>query len=728
MGKMPGMPMLLLGSMLLLEAAATATPALVLKSSGAAAGRRFVTLGYVFAPGDIPAGKSLSASLAAPAAHGASENVPIQVDAKATHSDGSMRHAVLTLESASSAGVEQSITLAPSAAAPGASILPAALMATPYDAAATLEESGAVYSASARAALQSAMDAGKVQAWLAGPLVSEWLVAAPFRKATGESHPHLTARFAIRAYAGMAAVRTDLTVENGWAFEPQPRGFAYSITVAVNGEPVYAKTGLKHTHHARWRKVFWSGGPLGLEAVPDREYWFSTRSLPNYDRSIKVSEAALAGMAPAFEPMSNGNWTAAMPGTGAHDDIGPLPRSAALYLISQDPRARENVLANGAAGGSYQIHFRDKAKDLPVSIDDYPYMTRLGNPGDTRNPATGKYESFPEVTDGLEAYEPDDAHQPSIAYLPYMMTGDHFFLEEMMFWAGWNLLSGNPGYRDGKKGLLKWAQVRGQAWAMRSLGEAAYLVPDAHPLKAYFIEKLRNNLAWYTERYTGAGAAAVNALGWLDAGGAIAYSPNGIAPWQDDFFTWTLGHLAALGFAEARPLMQWKGRFVTGRMMDPGFCWTNAAAYSLQVGTADAKTTYATFGELFRANFPDGVAACSGRLMTGYPDSPTGYPSNLQPALAAAVDAGVPHAAEAWARYLTREPKQDYTQSPQWAVIPGVPGGSGIRAMAEFPGRKRKAGMELRNRPAGAAFQRDGSGSVRYDALGGLRRENAGER
>ena len=508
------------------------------------------------------------------------------------------------------------------------------------------------------------------------------------------------------------------------------------MAVTVNGIPAFAKTGLKHTHHARWRKVFWSGVRPGLEAVPDREYWFSTRSLPHYDRSIKVSESALAGMEPAFEPMSNGNWTAYMPGTGAHDDIGPLPRSAVLYLLSQDARARENVLANGAAGGSYQIHYRDKAKDLPVSIEDYPYMTRLGNPSDTRNPATGNFESFPPVTGGLEAYEPDDAHQPSIAYLPYMMTGDHFFLEEMIFWAEWNLLSGNPAYREGKKGLLKWAQVRGQAWAMRSLGEAAYLVPDAHPMKAHFIGKLRNNIAWYSDRYTGSGgnegtagaAGAVNALGWLDAGGAMAYSPFGIAPWQDDFFTWTIGHLVSLGFPEALPLARWKGRFVTGRMMDPGYCWTHAAAYSLQVGTADGKTLYGTFGELFRANFPDSAPACAGAIMTGYPESPTGYPSNMQPALAAAVDAGVPGAAEAWARYQTREPKQDYTQSPQWAVIPGPPGALGIRAAAKSSGRKRRAGMESAMRPAGAAYRKDGSGSARYDVLGGLRGESAGVR
>lgn len=691
----------------------------LISSGGQSSGRQFVTLGHVFAPGDIPAGKSLSAS-------GAFGSVPMQVDAKATHADGSLRHAVITLEPGSRV-FPQTVTLAPSPEAAGAAILPAALLAIPYEAVVTLDLAGTAYTASARAALQAAVDAGKLQSWLSGPLVSEWLVSSPFRKASGEAHPHLNARFAIRAYAGLGSIRTDLTVENCWAFEPGPQGFAYSVSVSVDGKQAYAKPLLNHTHHARWRRIFWSGTQSGISAVPDREYWFSTGSLPNYDGSVKVSETALAGMAATFEPMSNGNWTASMPETGAHDDIGPLPRSAALYLLSLDPRARENVLANGSAGGSYQIHYRDKARDLPVSIDDFPYMTLLGNPGDTRNPATGKYESFPDVTNGMDKYEPDDAHQPSIAYLPYMMTGDHFFLEEMLFWADWNMVIANPAYRDGDKGLLKWSQVRGQAWSMRTLGQAAYLTPDAHPMKAYFVRKLRNNITWYTERYLGA-AASANKLGWLDAGGAVAYSPYGIAPWQDDFFTWSIGYLVALGFPEAKPLVHWKGRFVTGRMIDAGYCWTNAAAYSLQVGTADGKILFGTFGELFQANFQGATADCAGRVMTGYPESPTGYPSNMQPALAAAVDAGVPQAAAAWARYQTREPRQDYTQSPQWAVIPGLPSGSGIRAIGKIPGWRRAAGMELRNRPAGADFRRDGPGSGRYDALGGLRPVNGGER
>jgi hypothetical protein len=322
------------------------------------------------------------------------------------------------------------------------------------------------------------------------------------------------------------------------------------------------------------------------------------------------------------------------------------------------------------------------------------------------------------VTGGLEKHVPDDAHQPSIAYLPYLLTGDYFFLEELQFWAQWNMILANPAYRETSKGLLKWSQVRGQAWSMRTLGHAAYITPDADPLKKGFADKLRNNIEWYLAAT--AGNASANKLGWLDAGYARAYSPNGIAPWQDDFFTWSIGHLADLGFAGAKELAMWKGRFVVGRLMDPGYCWLQAAAYSLQIGPADKSSLFGTFGEVYKANFPASTG-CNGLVMDGYPDNATGYPANMQPALAAAVDAGVPDAAEAWARYESRKPKQDYAGSPQFAVMPKVIPGADIR---RAPGRASAVrGIRLALDPAaGRLVIERGSGpaTVRFD-LGGKR-------
>jgi len=670
-----------------------------------------VTLGFVFAPGEIPAGKSVSATSQSGVA------MQLQVDAKATHPDGSLRHAVLTLLASVPAGKSEVVTLsAAPATSAGPALSAAGLLATGWDATVRITLDGKTYAASARSVLQAAATAGTLKTWLSGPLATEWLVSAPLVADPSESHPHLHVRFAIRACAGYQRVRTDMTLENGWAFEPNPSGFTYDVVVESGSQIVYQKAGLQHTDHTRWRKVFWYGEAPVLDSRLDPDYLFSTGAVPRYDRDVKPSETALAGLASAFEPMSPGDLSTYMPETGAQDDIGPLPRFAALYLLSMDPRAKANVLANGEAGGSFQIHYRDKAKDLPVTLDDYPYMTILGNPGDTRNPATGKNEGFPEVANGLEKLTPDDAHQPSIAYLPYLISGDRFYLEELQSWALWNMIIANPAYRETGKGLLNWAQVRGQAWSMRTLGDAAYITPDDDPLKKGLLEKLQNNLTWYNQHSSG--DDSVNQLGWLDVSHARAYDPNGIAPWQDDFFTYSIGHLADMGFAGARDLLKWKAKFVVGRLMDPGFCWLHATAYSLQVGPADKSSEYATFGALYQANFP-AASACTGTSMDGYPEDATGYGGDMQPALAAAVNAGIPDAAEAWARYQTRNPKQDYSAAPQFAVVPGRPGGASLAPRASAP--RKLPQVRLRWLPASEnlAIQKgDGEDAQLFDLAG----------
>src|SRR6478735_9995444 len=41
---------------------------------------------------------------------------------------------------------------------------------------------------------------------------------------------------------------------------------------------------------------------------------------------------------------------------------------------------------------------------------------------------------------------PDAAHEPALDFLPYLITGDRFYLEELEFWAEWNLSGTDPIY------------------------------------------------------------------------------------------------------------------------------------------------------------------------------------------------------------------------------------------------------------------------------------------
>src|SRR5262249_17524817 len=149
----------------------------------------------------------------------------------------------------------------------------------------------------------------------------------------------------------------------------------------------------------------------------------------------------------------------------------------------QDLRAKRVTVGHGEQSGTWPMHYRDEATGYPVSLDTYPNMTILGGSDNWGNfPACGGNCSSP--------YIPENAHHPSLAYVPYLITGDYYFLEELQFWANWIMFYGPQNRHGGALGLVSWDQTRGQAWGLRTLGHAAYATPDSHPMKSYFVGKL----------------------------------------------------------------------------------------------------------------------------------------------------------------------------------------------------------------------------------------------
>jgi hypothetical protein len=645
-----------------------------------------LTFGQVFARGDYKPGEALVGKLAD------GSIVPLQVDVKARHADGSVRHAVISAVLLRlKAGAPQPMSLVKGhvpagAPAGGQAITASSLLKAGFSASVSATINGERYTASADRLLARQPAA----TWLAGPIVREWEVEAPLANAQGVVHPHLAAHFAIRWYPGAGKARVDVTVENDWAYEPGPQNFTYDAEVSVGGKTVYTKASLVHLHHARWRKLFWWGAAPSLHVRHDSQYLIRTLALPNYDRSVVVDPGSLAALQTQWsgtriEPMGVGLAMPAMPTTGGRPDIGLLPAWAAMYLLSMDPRAGLATFGTADLAGSWSVHYRDKRTGRPVSLLDYPYMTVLGRPSDTRNPATGKFEAFPACTAPRACDTPnkhDLPHQPSLAYLPYLLTGDYYYLEELQFWAMYDVFSSNPGYRQNIKGLLQPEQVRGQAWALRTLGEAAYITPDDDPLKRHFVQLLDNNLDWYNQAYTDNPSA--NKLGVLINGYALGYNEHtGLAPWQDDFFTSAVGHVSELGFAKASRLLAWKAKFPIARMVGPGACWIEGSIYAMKVRDSASSPIYATIGEAYRASHkPEFLALpCGGPEMAaalklsvgempGYSSAASGFPSNMQAALTYAADVGGDAGRKAWAQFMARSVKPNYGTGPQFAIVP----------------------------------------------------------
>jgi len=655
-----------------------------------------VSFGHVFASGDVQSGTTVGARLSD------GTEVALQVDKKAFHGDGSLRHAVLTAVLPALAPLQQkSVTLyrKPESAAAA----PLSPNATIRDGLVSvdLDIGGTKYIATSHIVPESAL-------WLSGDLVTEWVVKAPFINSSDSSqHPHLAARINIRAYSGFKHVRTSVVVENNWAYVPDPNYFKYNVTIRVNGgngAGDYVKTNLTHFNHARWRKVLWREDNNGSVSVSERyskvhvkfdpAYLLSTGAIPNYDLSITVPESKLVDLEAKWngaktEPMGIGEIRATeMASTGGRPELGPLPRWAAIHLLSQDRRAEKVDIGTSESGGSWPIHYRHKATDLPVSLEQFPYATITGSYSGTLNPNTGQHEAFSTAlckSSGCPSpYKPDSAHQPSFAYYPYLVTGDQFHLEEMMFWVNWTMMRPGAQYRGYEQGLVVGTQaheVRGQAWAMRKLGQTAYITPDAHPMKSYFVDRVHYNLKWFNDNYTNLNP---NALGYIYPSASKALEDA--RPWMDDFFTWSIGYLVALGFDEAKPLLAWKSKFPLGRMTDPGYCWIYASNYGLKLGV-NPNSYYASFKEVYDQTIGDtrqcGSADMASALgldvgeMVGNSQDPDGYPSVLQIALAAATETGDPLAWQAWNLFESRSVKPDYSSAPQYAIVPRGSGRAG---------------------------------------------------
>lgn len=667
------------------------------------------TFGHAFKQGDLPASGAAILLRAAD-----NSIVPAQLDVRAQHGDGSVRHAVISAI-IPALGAAQSnpydlVRTEPAQASPAlVSDFPG------LAAVVTIVDGGNSYTISLATLL-----AGTKTSWLSGDVVSEWEVWGIPKTVANVEHPNLHARFCVRGYKGQGKARVDITIDNDWAYDPNPRDVTYDVNITVGGASVYSKTGLVHFHHARWRRTFWWGAAApAVHVKPDLAYLTSTKAIPNYDTTVTPSAANIATMkgyiAAAGEPMGPGCAIASMPAPGGRIDIGLLPGWAVLYLLDRGKDSYEVVTRQGEQAASWPMHYRDKNTGRVVSLTDYPHYSTTGSAGDNINPATGLSEKPPGGTGAsASTLVPEIPHHPDQSYIPYLITGDVFHLEELQFWAMFCIVAQNSNAirRDGRKGLLRDEQVRGIAWALRSIAHAAYISPPSI-IKDDLNYVLQSNINFFDARYTNNTGDEAK-LGIFTHDGAVIYAGRtGIANWQEDHGAAALGRMVELGFEYARPLFNWKSKWTIDRLSTSGTSWIQAAAFAVRVRDTEFAPLYTSYKECFdKTMTPDVLAAVAGGHiadqtmatawgsynayretlpngggylymdgvsnpivgdMDGYSDSVTGYPSCLQQAVAYALTHNVPGAQEAWETFDSRTIKPNYSTEPQLALIPRQP-------------------------------------------------------
>ncbi len=623
-----------------------------------------VTFGQPFRAGDWRTTQGLVARDAS------GNTVPLQTDEVSTHVDGSVRFAVLSAQVPNLAANTPRIINFFTATKTSPSV---SLPATPnwnLQVKATLSD-GTVLVANPQAQLQQAIANGTNRR-LHGPVASEFTVVAPMvDQASGTPHPHLTARLHTRLYEGGSRIRTDVVMENNWTFKANPSNLTYSLSVSANGQTLLSQPSFTHYHHARWHKVVWNGS----SAAPQYRlrhhmpYFLASRATWNYDLNVSVPETVLAQEASRLaaantKPMGAAFLNTYFPATGGRPEIGPLPRWSALYLLSQDDRARASMLANADAAAGVPVHYRNENNDQPLDVISYPNVSvRFGS-------------STPKLPtpSGSTPWTPDTAHQGSFAYLPYLVTGDAFYLDETMFWAAWNIAGVDPYYRKNGSGLVRWNEIRAQAWAMRSIWEAKASLPDNHPMKAYFTQILANNLADWASFYR-AGNPESSPLGAItsELSGAT-YNGHEAPPWQNDFVAMVLSLMAENGEPQAKTVLDWLSTFTMGRFNKEaeGFCPIKGASYYLKTKNSSGQFI-STWSQFYAANYTP-TTNCSSVPFDemAYPDCADCYAAVARAMMGASANAGVSLATTTYSRWKALTPKLEpaYPSNPSFAIVP----------------------------------------------------------
>lgn len=540
-----------------------------------------LTFGLPFAPG------ALNKSTETVVLRIAGQVITTQMDAKTSWgADGSLKFGIVSIlipSLGSRDKIRIEVVKAPAAsnAADKEYLEPAAFRAQNVQARISLSNlAGNLQGDSLEADISTCAD-GDLKPWLRGSVVTEYICTKRLSNALG-------AEWEVRVYPEAShRVRVSHSLENDF--------LQYLGTVRYDARieqgrgdlvPVYSKAGVVHNYGGRWRKVVWLGqAPPETELRYDPGYLEGTGLLPPYGQALQVPESRIASdwtrwQAAAKDIMDPGTILKYFPTTGGREEIGLLPAWTARYLVTQDNRLRAIMMGNAELAGSVPAHYKESDPALSfagrvANIDDRPNLNYYG----FNNPSAGTGGAVFTGEMDPNGWYVDRAHQGDFAFVPYLITGDYWLLQEVFYWASFNLAT-QAYARQGSKGLLI-DQYRAHAWAMRSLGHAASITPDDAPEKAYFSSKLQNNLDYDTDMNIGAKGHPLHILLGQD------YDPTSragfsriFAPWQHDFNVLVYAHLARQGFPRAAVLRDTLGLFTIGRFSnDPAFPRYAGAGY-----------------------------------------------------------------------------------------------------------------------------------------------------
>jgi hypothetical protein len=439
------------------------------------------TFGHVFAEGAVASDEYVTAT-------GATE---FQAVPTTYWPDGSVRHAIISGLATCTADVEKTLTLSNTTDAPSGTDLTEADLETALTA---LGTNTLVIGGTQTITLENITETSALHRTVCtGPVMSNFI----YRVAV-TGHDHLVAWFDMRVYSD-GTVYVFPWIENAYFLVASPAADTRTYAFTFNGSLVYnASTTIYH--HTRIPLIsgrhegYWSTDPE-ITPVFDVAYLRNSKMFPNYAQRT-FDETTLNALDTTYVPNSLAEIDSSMTSGGTSASI--INREQAIFIGCGDVRAWKAGLHHDLSGGSWSTHYRNEAgttgpDNEPFLFTDYPDAS-IQQQDDPVVPTGG-------TTVGVHTNgTPGVSHEPAYGYFGWLLTGTWFFLEELLFWGGWNYLW-QDSRRLGADGVIasnSGANTdRGAAWGLRTIAQALVCMPDDHPCYADRKQSWEANMAWY---------------------------------------------------------------------------------------------------------------------------------------------------------------------------------------------------------------------------------------
>ncbi len=479
---------------------------------------------------------------------------------------------------------------------------------------------------------------------------TDWTVAGqylPLVNSSGSPHPGLRAKF----YSDC--------VDVGAVPGANENDYSGTLTVTYNGTNVFGpqavqfyrfcfnKT-LRYGPQATWN-------PVDMTLFPNwAKGTFPLWNISSYDLSYN-------GMGVATYK--------AMGSTGSRGDIAYVPEWDVAFCVNPSDASFAIVRAAADNAGAWPIYALNDATGLPYDITAFPNTSFLppaeeqytGNP---IAPYQGNLKTWKTSGSPLGA---DEAHETGYCFVAAAATNSARDKDHAAVWANYVLTAYNPTYRQAD-GIWQHYQERGSGWALRSIFLGAYV----SSMQSYFANQLNIMLQK---------VPPLNSFGFLADYLRPGFNgPNSaIAFWEENYVrvvenviakkvpAWQAhnaylaqavvialtGNTYPLSTIYVHTVKDSSGNFLPNwqTMLCDSLQSTECGSWTL----ADAQAATApgvTLQEVYNLMVAHGFTGKLGDLAQ-YDTAPDDYPALMRASVAAAVDAGVPGAAAAWALMLS---------------------------------------------------------------------------